>query len=204
MEVRSQGSEGDIGNKEVAALSNELGKSKLRIDSLEAEFKKLRDEADRYKKELEEKTEALRSQEKFYNELLVKNEEMEKDSETIKEDTRTLASEAKRLEDELSAKDLELSKLKAAFAVLQDEKNDVDSDLESLKRSSSKTIDDLKRQLAESLVKYDKIKSDYDILKAKFDSIIKGGENLDNVTKNYYGGLEKELAEVKENYEQLR
>lgn len=201
MDVKAGGS-GE--NSELAALSNELGKCRLRIESLEAEFKKLREEADGYKKELDEKTEALATQEKFYNEALSKNEQLEKDLDTIKEDTRALAVEAKRLEDEMAEKDDQLNKLKAAFAIIQQEKSDIENSYESLKVSSTKNIEDLKRQYVESEIKYDKLKAEYDSLKAKFDSIIKGGENLDNVTKKYYSDLEAQLAEAKMKYEELK
>lgn len=185
-------------------MSNELGGARLKVDSMGEDLKKLKEENDKLKKELEEKTQALTFQEGLYNQLVAKNEATEKELETIRKDTEALAAEAKKLEEKLNEKEEELGKALASLSVAEGEAKNWMNLHDELKESSEKEIESLKAKLAETNGKLNKLQGDYDSLKTKFDSIIKGGENLDNVTKNYYSNLETELAEAKKGIEKFK
>jgi hypothetical protein len=191
-------------NSELAKLSNELGTSRLRIDSLEEEFKKLREEADKLKKDLDEKTQALTFQEGLYNEMVKKNEATEKELDTVRKDAEQLAIESKKLEHSLNQKEEELARALTSLAAAEAEARNWMEIHDEIKESTGKEIEALKKKLAESEAKHQKLQGEYDSLKIKFDSIIKGGENLDNVTKNYYTNLESELAEAKKGIEKFK
>lgn len=189
---------------EMALMSNELAGAKKKLAAVENEMQALKAEIDALKKALEEKTTALTNQEELSNQVLASKEAIEKELDSVRKDAEALAMEAKKIDTKLTDKDDELAKAVTSLAAAEGEAKNWMSLHEELKESSDKEIDDLKRKLAESDSKLQKLQTDYDSIKFKFDSIIKGGENLDNVTKAYYASLENELTEAKQSIEKFR
>ena len=88
--------------------------------------------------------------------------------------------------------------------MLDEEMKTLNQAYDSLKVSSDKELELLRSKVQEQTTEINRLTSELDSVRKKYDDIIKGGEHADSHTKKFIVNLETELAESKRSNEKFK